>query len=205
MASSLNSKQSSRRKSQMADRSRDRYNEYWPEVPEADLWIRQKQNGFITIPRTMPIVMSIINSLTKGKPAGVTYFTLWCRCPDFAAITIESPDVYAAESGFTGQRRGDQWKTRMRALSELGFIKHKPGASGEFHDVLLINPHKVIRELKDRPESLWRQLFERGQQIGAADVTAATKESASPPNPRRSKPDLETHIDGHPPNRRKAV
>lgn len=187
MATSLNIKQSGRRKNQMADRSRERHQEYWPEVPEADLWVRQNQTGFITIPRTMPILMSIIDSLTKGKPAGMTYFTLWCRCPDFAAITIESPEMYAAESGFSGQRRVDQWKTRMKSLSKLGFIKSKPGATGEFHDVLLLNPHKVVRASKDLPESLWRQLFARGQQISAADITEPPKPTSPAPTVPKKK------------------
>jgi hypothetical protein len=27
----------------------------------------------------MPVIMNIIDTLTKNKPAGSTYFVLWCR------------------------------------------------------------------------------------------------------------------------------
>lgn len=177
MDTSLNVKKSDARRNGMMERSRGRHKEYWPDVPDGDLWIRQKSKGFITIPRTMPILMSIIDSLTKGKPAGMTYFTLWCRCPDYAAITIESPDVFAAETGFTGQRKVDQWKTRMKSLDKLGFIKTRKGPSGDFHDVLLVNPHLVIRNMKGISEGLWGQLFARGQGIGAIDVTDAPQKA----------------------------
>jgi len=31
------------------------------------------------MPRTMAYLMNIIDTLTKGQPAGGTYLTIWCR------------------------------------------------------------------------------------------------------------------------------
>ena len=191
MAISLTARMGRKSKYQMAEQSQARHKQYWPEVPDEEIWTRQKQDGFITIPRTMSIVMAIIDSFTKGKPAGMTYFTLWCRCPDYAAIEIDSPAAFATETGFGGQRHVAQWKARMKDLEKLGFIKAKHSIAGDFHDVLLINPHKVIQQMKDVPESLRRQLFSRGQQIRAKDITdpvvppklpvvVATKTTAKP-------------------------
>ena len=72
----------------------------------------------------------------------------------------------------------------MRSLVELGFIDAKEGSAGPFHYVLLLNPHKVVWQLKDRiQEGTFRQLQTRAIEIGAKDMepakapTAATAES----------------------------
>lgn len=97
-------------------------NELWPELDENRLWNRKKENGFITIPRTMTYIIQILDSLSKGKPLGSTYLTIWCHLFDESFLVIENPKSFAFESGFQGQRCEDTWKKRMKKLQELGFI-----------------------------------------------------------------------------------
>ena len=40
----------------------------WPDLDEQMLWNRKAVSGFTTIPQTMPLVMNIIDALTKNKP-----------------------------------------------------------------------------------------------------------------------------------------
>ena len=48
----------------------------WPNVTE-ELWDRKKEVGFCTIPRTLPLVMTLIDLLSeKGKDASRIYFDL---------------------------------------------------------------------------------------------------------------------------------
>ena len=151
---------------------------YWPEVTDESLWHRKRCDGYTTIPRTMPILMSIIDSLSKNRPAGRAYLGLWARAFDEALLVIENPASLAAESDFSGERAVSTWRQRMRTLKELGFIDAKPGSAGEFHYVLIFNPHRVVWKLKDRiQEGLFRQLWERAIDIGARDMQPPASEA----------------------------
>jgi hypothetical protein len=146
----------------------------WPDLDEQMLWNRKSVSGFTTIPRTMPLVMNIIDALTKNKPAGSAYFVMWCRTFDHSLLVIDNPMTLAVEAGFSGERALSTWKDRMRSLVELGFIDAKEGPSGPYHYVLLFNPHKVVWGLKGRiQESTFRQLQTRAIEIGAKDMQPA--------------------------------
>ena len=146
----------------------------WPGLDDALLWNRKLVKGFTTIPRTMPLVMNIIDALTKNKPAGLVYFVLWCRTFDESLLVIDNPMTLAFEAGFSGERALNTWKDRMRSLVDLGFIAAKEGPTGPHHYVLLYNPHKVVWNLKDRiQEGTFRELQTRAIAIGASDMGPA--------------------------------
>lgn len=143
----------------------------WPDLDEQKLWNRKSVSGFTTIPRTLPLIMNIIDALSKNKPAGRAYFVLWCRTFDHSLLVIDNPMTLAAEAGFSGERALSTWKDRMRLLVELGFIDAKEGPAGAYHYVLLFNPHKVVWDLKNRiQENTFRQLQTRAIEIGAKDM-----------------------------------
>jgi len=153
----------------------------WPDLDDEKLWNRKLVKGFTTIPRTMPLIMNIIDSLTKNKPAGLVYFVLWCRTFDESLLAIDNPMTLAYESGFTGERTLSTWKDRMRSLVELGFIDAKQGPTGPHHYVLLFNPHKVVWNLKDRiQEGMFRELQTRAIAIGASDMEPAKAAETDP-------------------------
>jgi hypothetical protein len=45
----------------------------WPDVDEKALWHRKATDGWLSIPGTMPIIMQIMNDLSKNKPPSATY------------------------------------------------------------------------------------------------------------------------------------
>ncbi len=76
---------------------------------------------------------------------------------------------------------GTPWRQRMKTLKDLGFIDAKTGASGDYHYVLILNPHIVLRKLKAKIQTgLYMRLFERGQEIGATDLTDSPAPKPSP-------------------------
>ena len=148
----------------------------WPELDEKLLWLRIERDGFTTIPRSFPIMLQIMDSLSKGKPVSSTYFELWCRAYDECFIVLNKPQELAFHSGFSGQRAQVTWKDRIRALAELGFIDVKPGPSGEMSYALIYNPYHIIKMHHKNKHSgittdLYNALAARAIEIGANDLS----------------------------------
>ena len=139
-----NAKQAVAKRMKMAERAQQQMDVHFPNYPTEWLWRRKTNDGFTTLPRTLPIVMQAVDAQSKGQPAGHTLFCLWARSPDHPLLTIENPATFASEAGFTGERAVDTWRKRMRRLRELNLIATKPGPSGEFHYVLLLSPNAAM-------------------------------------------------------------
>ncbi len=171
-----NAKQSAKRRLTMAERAQQLMQVHFPDIPDAWKWTRKTHDGFSTIPRTLPIAMQIIDAQSKGQPAGHVLFCLWARMPDHPVITIENPSTFAAEAGFLGERAVDTWRRRMKKLRELKFITTKPGASGEFHYVMLTNPNAAVEWMRSGgkiQDGLYSRFIERLPEIGAyGDIEA---------------------------------
>lgn len=165
-----NGKQTKARRMKMAERAAAQMELHFPDEPEVWVWRRTTNDGFSTIPRTLPIAMQVIDNQSKGQPAGHTLFCLWARSPDHPLVTIENPATFAGEAGFSGVRAVDTWRRRMKALQSLGFIKAKRGTSGDFHYVLLLNPNAAVETLHIEghvQDILYARFIDRVAEVGA--------------------------------------
>lgn len=165
-----NGRQASVKRLKMAERAQQQMALHFPNMPPEWTWHRKTNDGFTTIPRTMPIVMQIVDAQSKGSPAGHTLFSLWARSPDTPFLMIENPSTFAAEAGFTGERAVDTWRKRMKILRELWLIATKPGPSGEFHYVLLINPNASVEWLRRQgrvQDGVYSRFIDRIAEVGA--------------------------------------
>ena len=117
---------------------------HWP-GKETWLWHRTRHKGFTTIPKTMPLIMKIMDEMTKGAPVSSTYLTLWCHTWDNSFAVLNQPAELAHASGFGGQRGEHTWATRMKKLQELKFIDLRPGKSGPMGNAIIWNPHFILR------------------------------------------------------------
>ena len=117
---------------------------FWPGV-ESHLWHRTANKGFTAIPKTMPMILKIMDEMTKGAPVSSTYLTLWCNTWDNSYVALNKAADLAYASGFGGQRGEHTWTTRVKKLNELSFINIKPGKSGPMSNVIIWNPHLVLR------------------------------------------------------------
>jgi len=146
----------------------------WPDLDKTLLWNSYNDDGYTPVPRTMPIVMSIINDLTKGKPAGTTFLELWCRAYNEMYVSLGSAVALATHSGYSGPRAVRMWQERIEQLDELGFIRTKNGAAGRYAHAVILNPHKIIRKLyEDKHSGIMKEkyeaLAERASEIGSDD------------------------------------
>lgn len=174
-----NQKQASARRAKMADRAAALMEIHFPGTPLAWLWGRKTNHGFTTVPRTLPIAMQAVDLRSKGQPPGHTLFCLWARAPDHPFIVVENPATFAAEAGFSGGRAVDTWRRRIKFLVEYGFLLAKPGPSGSYHYLLLLNPNAAVermRRMGQVQDELYGRFRDRIADIGAsADLDAVNQ------------------------------
>ncbi len=146
--------------------------EFFADVPDDSLWHRKRNVGFVSIPRCITFISLVMDEIANTK-ISPTYWALWCHAFDESLVIINDQKAMAFESGFTGERAVNTWKTRMKELVDLGFIKAFAGASGTYNYVLILNPYKIIRILRDLGKITlipsYTALFNRALEVGAAD------------------------------------
>ncbi len=143
----------------------------WPGETQ-DLWHRTTEDGYSTIPRTLPLVMTLIDDLRgKGKDTARVYFDLWCRQIDDSFVEVGDEEAFAYAAGFTTPGRNVRsWRERLEVLRKLGFISIQPNGSRKFGYVLLRHPHRVVAELKSKgkvSDAWWGAFTKRASEIGA--------------------------------------
>ncbi len=153
----------------------------WPKATDNELWIRTSHDGFITIPRAMPLILEIMDDMAGGQPVSSTYLELWCRTFDECFVTLSKPREMAFHAGFTGQRAERTWVGRMRLLHKLGFVDLKEGPSGPLSYALIWNPYLVIKRHQESGTpgvraDKYNALLARAIEIGATDLDEPEEE-----------------------------
>lgn len=143
----------------------------WPKHDPKQLWDRTKTQGWLTIPKSMPLVLRIMDTLSKGKPVSSAYLDLWCRTYEDSFIIANKHSEMAFASGFNGERAIRTWKDRIQTLEKLGFIKVCEGPSGPISYILVLNPFHVIQKLEKQIDaSSFNALTQRMIELGADDM-----------------------------------
>lgn len=176
---------SKKRLSKIARQKLNMRKKLWPNLNESRLWMRERSAGWLSIPRAMPLLLRIMDSLSKGKPVSSTYLDLWCRTYDDSFVIANKDREMAYSSGFTGERAVRTWATRISILKDLGFIDIEEGPNGPISYVLLFNPYHVVRNHYEAGRvisAFFNSLNQRMVEIGAEDLEApaAAKKTIMP-------------------------
>jgi hypothetical protein len=134
-------------------------------------WSRKSEKGFATIPRTLPLICSLIRTHSKGDASRV-YLDLWARVNDDGLVEVHDETEFALSCYPNGTRHVRTWRDHITQLKELGFISVKPKPSRRYGYILVLHPHRVVeRMLRESPErisSTWLELYKnRLADIGA--------------------------------------
>ncbi|MGO9017033.1 MAG: hypothetical protein ACLQVJ_01640 [Syntrophobacteraceae bacterium] len=146
--------------------------EYWPHITDEWLWLKTKRVGYTPIPRVLPYVLNIMDTLAGEMRISSTYLALWCRSFDEAIVVANDQEAMAAESGFAGNRAVSTWKMRMKKLVELKFIATAEGRSGKYNYVLILNPFKIVKlhyAEGNVPKPSFNALYDRAVEVGAEE------------------------------------
>lgn len=155
----------------------------WPQLDERTLWAWRTSDGWLNVPRAMPLLLQIMDRMSNGKPVSATYLDLWFRTWNDSFVVASSHRQMAFYSGFTGERAEHTWAARVRVLADLQFIDVKSGPSGPISYVLIWNPYHVVKRHREAgrvDERSYNALIERMIEIGAPDLTTAEPDPAKP-------------------------
>ena len=168
----MNTKQTSAKIKKIRENYLRMRTEFFKDVSDEELWHRKRNVGFVSIPRCITFISIVMDELANTK-ISPTYLALWCHTFDESLVIINDQEAMAFESGFTGSRAINTWKTRMKELVDLGFIKAAPGRSGTYNYILILNPYKIIRQHREQEKITtgpsYNALFDRALEVGAAD------------------------------------
>ena len=151
----------------------------WPKLDDKRLWMRERSDGWLSVPRALPLLLQIMDNLSKGKPVSSTYFDLWCRTFDDSFVVANKAREMAFFSGFTGERAERTWASRMHILAQLGFIDIAEGPNGAISYVLIYDPYQVVGkhfEAGAINAATYNALKQRMIEIGAQDLDEAETE-----------------------------
>lgn len=112
-------------------------------------WIGGAEKGWFRAPRTLPLLLSLIDSkkLSGRSCPSPVYLELWARDMGEGFIEMKREEEHAYGSGYSGPRAVRTWQERMRILEELGFIKIKHVQNQRYRYVLLVHPAAVVERL----------------------------------------------------------
>lgn len=118
---------------------------------EKRLWDRTRDQGYVTIPKTMPFIVLMLNEMSeKGKPLGDIYQILWTYTwNNNGFVRLGHMADLAFVAGFKGERGERTLRERLRSLEELGFIELKAHGSNPTGFAFVPNPHPIILRLHE--------------------------------------------------------
>jgi len=146
------------------DRRRlERRNSLWPES-KALIYDKRNETGFCTVPRTLPLICTLIKHLSKRKDPSRIYLDLWSRQRDDGFVEVEDAEELAASSGYASPPRNVRtWREGMDELERLGFIQTAARGTRKHKYVLLFHPHDVAQRIHhESPKAIpewWWDLF----------------------------------------------
>ena len=154
-----------------AKRRADLRDDLWPDC-SGRVWFRKTEKGFTTVPRTLSLILRLIKHLSTKGDASRVYLDLWLRAFDEGFVEILNEDDCAYCAGYSGTRGTRTWHHHVAELERLRFIATKPRGNRTVGFVLIINPHIVVRALKESgkrglPEEWWTAFAARAKEIGA--------------------------------------
>lgn len=134
------------------------------------VWSRNENQGFVTIPRLLPLILHLIKRLAdKGDPT-LVYLELWSRVYDEGIITVADEEKCAYAAGYTGTRALRTWREHVFLLRDLGFLLIKREGNREIGHILLLNPLAMCARLNAEgktPDGWWAAFAHRASEIGA--------------------------------------
>jgi hypothetical protein len=156
-----------KRQSKKAIARVEQRNRLWPKS-EDQHWPREGEDGWAKIPRSISLILAIINqkTLSDGVDLTSTYLALLSHNMGDGMVEIDDDQEMAAMCGLMKKT----WALRIRALEKLGMISVAPKLTRPIGYVLVRHPMSAIYALRaagNVPDEMWHALKQRNTEMGA--------------------------------------
>lgn len=143
---------------------------FWPDAGDV-VWNRREETGFVTVPRTLGLVCTLLKHMGRQNDPSRVYLALWLRQRDYGFVEIHDSEDLAAECGYyRGNRKVRSLHEALDQLQGLGFVRVVPKGPRKYGFVLILHPHDVVQRIrhetpKDIPDWWWSLFTLRVQEI----------------------------------------
>jgi hypothetical protein len=150
-------------KTGIAARREELRKQYWP---NEDLWTGEKEVGWFSSPRTLPLVLSLLSSkrISQKKNPSSVYLDLLSRQRGEGVVEMSHEAEHAFAAGYEGRRAVRTWQERMKTLEENGFILTVEVGNQKFKFVAIVHPTTAVQQLRDSkkiPDKWWNAYVAR--------------------------------------------
>ncbi len=153
--------------------------QHFPEEHIGGLWTGDDEKGFFLAPRSLPLVLRLINKLSdKSTDPTSVYLDLFSRHFGEGIVEMVAEQDHAYAAGYSGKRATRTWRDRMKVLEELGFIRVKNKGPRPYGYVLLIHPALAVDRLRESgrvPSDWWDVYTSRQMEVGETPVRTILK------------------------------
>lgn len=173
-------------------RRRAKRDSLWPDAP--GVVFTPATGGWAQMPRTVPMIASLVDELGGRDKAGRLYITLWAYELGDGFVEVPDPAQLALEAGYVTNRAERTFNERIAILRGLGLLRTARLGLREHGFVLLLDPHLVVAGIRDQnpdsvPERWWTAFVSRCGNIGIrlpGDVGPEEQAEAETPPPHES-------------------
>jgi len=160
-----------------AQRRQEHKANYWPDIDE---WAGPDEKGWFAAPRTLPLLLALMNSkrISGGANPSSVYLELLSRTYGDGVVEMTRDEEHAFNSGYTGNRAARSWQERMEILEKNGFIRSVK-INGHHKYVLIVHPTDLVHKLRHEgrvDSDLWHAY--QARQVEVRETTYEEREKA---------------------------
>ncbi|MDX2093702.1 MAG: hypothetical protein SFX73_38040 [Kofleriaceae bacterium] len=176
-------------KKKIGEKRRERRDAFWPDA--STVVYSPSAGGWAQMPRTVPMIASLIDSVSGKENPGRMYVVLWAYEFGDGFVEVPDPVQLAVEAGYLSDRAERTFTERMQTLMKLGFIRAQGSGLRSFSYVLLVDPHVHVVRWRKRspheiPDAWWTAFQARCATIGVS-LSEASMDEGTVVRPRRTK------------------
>lgn len=153
--------------------------QHFPAIGATELWTGDGEKGFFSAPRSLPLVLRLINSLSdKTTDPTSVYVELFSRHMGDGLVEMGAEEDHAYAAGYTGRRATRTWRDRIKVLEDLQFIRTKNKGPRNIGYVVLVHPALAVERLRSAgrvPDEWWEVYSARQMEVGETTGTEIEK------------------------------
>ncbi len=165
-------------------RRRAKRDSLWVDAP--NVVFNSATGGWSQMPRTIPMIASLVDELGGRDKAGRLYITLWAYELGDSFVEVPDPAQLALEAGYVTNRAERSFNERIAILRSLGLVRTARLGLREHGFVLLLDPHPIVTAIREAdpqrvPEHWWTAFTARCGAVGIrlpGDAVAAATDAA---------------------------